>query len=350
MIIAGRVIDIPLIQGGMGVGISLGNLAGTVAKHGGMGVISTAGIGYRRSDFWKNLPDANAEALKEEIAKARAISGGRGMIAINAMVATTDYENSVKTAIKAGIDCIISGAGLPLNLPELAGGCDVALAPIVSSKKAASTICKAWDQRYSTVPNFIVVEGCEAGGHLGFKKEDLIAKTAQPLSQIVHEVAEAVKQYEQKYERTIPVFAAGGIYTIEDIEDIMKCGASGVQIGTRFIATSECDASDEYKHLYINAKQEDIVLVPSPAGLPGRAFNTPLIEMLNKQGRLAPKRCAKCLKTCKPDSTPYCIMNALIEAAKGNLNDGLFFTGSNGHRMERIMLVEDLITELFPNN
>ncbi len=348
MKIGNKNIDIPLIQGGMGVGVSLGRLAGSVAGCGAIGVISTAGIGFKQEGFWGNLPEANILGLKEEIRKAKEISKGIGMVAINAMVATTDYAKSVSCAIKSGIDCIISGAGLPLDLPKLAEGSDVALAPIVSSAKAAGTICKAWDQRYSVVPDFIVVEGCEAGGHLGFKKDDLINGTAQTLDVIIKEVVNIIKPYEDKHSKKIPVFAAGGIYTADDVEHIMNCGADGVQIGTRFIATQECDASPEYKQMFIDSQNEDIMLVPSPAGLPGRAFNTPLMKKLAMEGRVQPKRCAGCLKTCKVDTTPYCIMNALIEAVKGNYNDGLFFTGSNGYRIEKITTVNELISELFP--
>ncbi len=348
MNIGNRVIDVPLIQGGMGVGVSLGNLAGSVASFGGIGVISTAGIGFNEPDFWQNISQANITGLKQEIAKAKVIAKGKGLIAINAMVATTDYAQSVVTAIKEGIDCVISGAGLPLELPSLAKGSNVLIAPIVSSAKAISTICKSWDKRDGVAPDFVVVEGALAGGHLGFKKDDILNNTAQPLDTIVAEVVAAVKPYEESYNRSIPVFAAGGIYTADDVTRVMNCGAAGVQVGTRFIATEECDASDRYKQMFIDCNESDIIIVPSPAGLPGRAINTPHIQKLESQGRIAPKRCGSCLKTCKIEKTPYCIMNALIEAVKGNYEDGLFFTGTNGHRIDKIVSVESLMSELMP--
>ncbi len=334
----------------MGVGVSLGGLAGSVAHCGGIGVISTAGIGFNEPDFWQNLAASNIKGLKQEIAKAKCIAKGKGLIAINAMVATTDYAQSVVTAIKEGIDRIISGAGLPLELPSLAAGSNVLLAPIVSSAKAINTICKSWDRRDGVAPDFVVVEGALAGGHLGFKKDDIVNNTAQPLDTIVAEVVQAVKPYEEKYNKCIPVFAAGGIYTAQDVARVMGCGASGVQIGTRFIATHECDASDAYKQMFIDCTEKDIIIVPSPAGLPGRAINSAHIKRLIQQGRIAPKKCAGCLKTCKIEKTPYCIMNALIEAVKGNYDEGLFFTGSNGHRIERIVSVKELIDEIMPAN
>ncbi len=346
MKIGNKVLELPLIQGGMGVGVSLGGLAGAVAKEGGMGVISTAGVGYRIPNYLKDTLNHNMQALAEEIIKAKEIAKGKGLVAINAMVATTDYAQSVMTAVKSGIDCIISGAGLPLELPKLVKDSDVAIAPIVSSAKAISTICKAWDQKNGVAPDFVVVEGSEAGGHLGFKRDELLEGTAKPLLEIVKEVVTAVEPYEEKYNRKIPVFAAGGIYTAEDVTEAMEVGAAGVQVGTRFIATHECDASKEYKEILLSKKKEDVQIVVSPAGLPGRAFRTPLIEKLEADGRIPPKICTKCLRSCKVETAPYCISAALRAAVVGDYENGLFFTGSNGYRPDKIVSVRELVDEL----
>lgn len=337
MKIRGRELRLPLIQGGMGVGISLGNLAGNVALNGGMGVISTADIGFREKDYWKNPIEANIRALKKEIQKAKDICKDKGLVAINAMVATKDYAILVKKAIEFGIDCIISGAGLPLDLPTLAKGSDVILSPIVSSAKAAKTICKLWKKKHNRLPDFIVVEGPMAGGHLGFNADEVIAGTAPKLSDIVKEVVEAVEG--------IPVFAAGGIYTSDDVVNIMKDGAAGVQVATRFIATHECDASYEYKKRYVDCKREDITLVKSPVGMPGRAISNSLLNKL-KQGRVAPKKCVDCLYPCDPKTTLYCITLALIQAFHGDFENGLFFSGENGYRIDKIVSVKELIEEL----
>ena len=346
MYIKNKELKIPLIQGGMGVGISLGNLAGHVAKHEAMGVISTADTGFMEPDFWKNPNASNLRGLEKEINKAKKIANGNGLIAINAMVATTYYAESVKTAVQAGIDCVISGAGLPLELPALVKGYDTAIAPIVSSAKAANVICRVWDKKYQVIPDFIVIEGSEAGGHLGFSKEELQNNTAKPLLEILQEVLVIIKPFEEKYGRKIPVFVAGGVYTNGDVKTFMDAGADGVQVATRFIATYECDASMAYKQVFLNAGKDDIQIVQSPVGMPGRALRTPLIERLEKEKRISPKKCTLCLHACDVKTTPYCITNALIEAVKGNYEEGLFFCGSNAWKMNRIVSVQELIQEL----
>lgn len=346
MVIKDKDLKIPLIQGGMGVGVSLGNLAGHVAKCGAMGVISTADTGFMEPDFWKNPIQANVRGLEKEIKKAKEIAGGNGLVAINAMVATTYYEQSIKAAVEAGIDCVISGAGLPLELPTFVKGSNTAIAPIVSSAKAANVICRMWDKRYQVAPDFVVIEGSEAGGHLGFSKEELLNHTAKPLLSILQEVLDVIKPFEEKYGRSIPVFVAGGIYTRDDVNTFMNAGAAGVQVATRFIATFECDASMAYKEAFIEAGKEDIQIVQSPVGMPGRALRTPLMERLEKENRIAPKKCAACLHACDVKTTPYCITNALIEAVKGNYEEGLFFCGSNAWKIDKIISVQELIQEL----
>ena len=339
-------LDVPIIQGGMGVGISLGNLAGHVALNGGMGVISTAHPGYRAADFEKNPLEVNRRELANEIKKAKKIAKGHGMVAINAMVAITDYAAMVKVAVESGVDAIISGAGLPMNLPSFVQGTNVKIAPIVSSGKAAKLICRTWDRKFKTAPDFVVIEGSEAGGHLGFHKEDVLNHTTASLSEIFKEVKEMVAPFALKYEKEIPIFVAGGVYDSVDIQKFLDLGADGVQMATRFICTEECDADIKYKQAFIDAKEADIEIVKSPVGMPGRAIMTKLTERLKNDERIPVKKCYNCLIPCDLKTTPYCISTALINAAKGNLDEGLVFSGSNGYRNDKIVTVKELMDEL----
>lgn len=341
-----KTLSIPLIQGGMGVGISLGNLAGHVAKCGGMGIISTAHPGYRHPDFYTNTLATNLQELDVEIKKAKDIADGKGLVGVNVMVAINDYEEMVNQAIKSGADVIISGAGLPLTLPKYTKGTDVAIAPIVSSGRVANLICRTWDKKFNVIPDFIVIEGSEAGGHLGFDKDEVIEHKTQSLETILEEVLEAIKPYEDKYHQTIPVFVAGGVYSGKDIRHFLNLKASGVQMATRFIATHECDASDIYKQMFVDCKKEDIVIVKSPVGMPGRAMKTELIEKLANGEKIPLTHCFNCLRPCDPKTTPYCISMALIHAAKGDVDKGLVFCGSNAYRIDKIVHVEELINEL----
>ncbi|MDE6627573.1 MAG: nitronate monooxygenase family protein [Lachnospiraceae bacterium] len=340
-------LSLPIIQGGMGVGVSLGNLAGSVAACGGMGVISTVNAGYRETDFDEHPLEANLRALKQEIFKARSLSQGNGMLAINAMVAVNHYEETVTAAIKAGIQAVISGAGLPMTLPKLTKGTGVAAAPIVSSGKAASVICRTWDRKYQVIPDFMIIEGPRAGGHLGFSRDELLSDTAMDTEEILRAVLTAIAPFEIKYNKKIPVFVAGGVFNGADMAKMTVLGASGVQIATRFIATKECDASEGYKQRIVAARLEDAIIVKSPVGMPGRALNSPLLKRLDTGEKLPAMRCNLCLKACPHgEATPYCISRALIEAVKGNWEDGLFFCGSNVGRINQITTVKDLMTEI----
>jgi len=335
---------IPIIQGGMGVGVSLSGLAAAVANEGGIGIISTAQIGYNEGDFGTNAREANKRALRNEIRKARELSP-KGIIGINIMVAMNNYDEIATTALEEGIDLIISGAGLPLNLPKIAKGFKAKLAPIVSSAKAATVISKMWDKKNNCAPDLIVVEGPEAGGHLGFSMESLLEKNAQELKVIVKEVIEAIKPFEEKYNKRIPVVAAGGVYTGADIAELIELGAAGVQMATRFVATEECDASLTFKMAYISSKEEDIKIVKSPVGMPGRAINNKFMKIVEEKGCKVEK-CHLCIKDCNPKETPYCITEALIQAVKGNLDNGLIFVGSNAYRVDKIVSVKELMKEL----
>lgn len=338
-------LELPVIQGGMGVGISLGGLAGAVAGQGGMGCISAAHPGYREADFHQDPNGANLRALKAEIAKARALSGGRGLVAVNLMVAMRQYAPLAQAAVEGGADAIISGAGLPLELPGLTAGSGVALAPIVSSGRAAKLILKTWDKRFGVTADFLVIEGRGAGGHLGFQEEDLRAGTAQSLEEILPQVLAELTPFEEKYGHKIPVFVAGGDLGPEDLVRFRALGAAGVQAATRFIVTEECDASQGFKDEILRAGAEDIRIIHSPVGMPGRAIETPLIRRMETEGRIPPAWCAGCIKTCDPAATRYCITHALIQAALGNREEGLFFCGSGVEHCDRMTTVAALMEE-----
>lgn len=334
---------IPVIQGGMGVGISLSGLAGSVAACGGVGVISTAQIGYRDQEFEKDPIKTNLRVIGEEIQKAREIAKG-GILGVNIMVATKQYAEYVKAAVKAGIDLIISGAGLPMELPKLVAGSKTKIAPIVSTVKAARVICRFWDHHYQRMPDLVVIEGPKAGGHLGFSRKQLEKFTPVTYDQEIRGILAEVKKYADKYGKEIPVVVAGGIFTREDMLHAMELGADGVQMGTRFVTTYECDASQAYKQTYLRAKKEDIVIVDSPVGMPGRAIRNRFLE--EKESRREPiRKCYQCIATCNPADTPYCITRALVHAAKGETDEALLFCGENAWRCEKMEHVADIMAE-----
>lgn len=346
---------IPIIQGGMGVGISLSSLAGAVAKEGGVGIISTAQIGFREPDFATDSQSANLRAIAKEFAKARVISPD-GIIGFNIMVATRNYAEYVKAAVKAGADLIISGAGLPVSLPEYVKGASTKIAPIVSSVKSAMVICKMWDRKYNTAPDLVVIEGPLAGGHLGFSLETLTELQAdtdhasstfkkEEYDQEIKGIIELVKEYAVKYKKDIPIVTAGGIYTHEDVMHQLELGADGVQVATRFVTTEECDAPDAYKQAYLEAKEEDIVIVKSPVGMPGRAVRNQFLREVEK-GKIPIARCYHCLEKCDQSKIPYCITRALVNAAEGDEDNALVFCGSNAWRAEKIETVADVIKDL----
>lgn len=297
------VAKLPIIQGGMGVRISLSNLASAVANSGGIGIIATAGIGILEPDKANNWVAANLRALKAEIIKAR--NKTKGILGVNIMAAMTNFADMVETAIEEKIDIIFSGAGLPLNLPKyLKPGSITKLVPIVSSGRAAGIISKVWTAKYNYLPDAVVVEGPLAGGHLGFSTEN-IDNNEYALEKLIPEVIESVKPYEEKYNRKIPVIAAGGIYTGKDIFKFLKLGASGVQMGTRFVTTEECDASIEFKKVYLNSIKEDIVIIKSPVGMPGRAIKNTFIKEV-ADGKKQPYKCPyHCILPCDYKKSPY---------------------------------------------
>lgn len=341
----------PLIQGGMGVAISGPNLAGHVARSGGVGTIASVGLACNSPHYnGRNYFEANQLAVKEGIEEARKIAGPEGVIAVNCMVALTDYDRHVKSACEGGVDVIISGAGLPLRLPEYAKEfSEVALVPIVSSVKAASLITRRWEKTYGRVPDGFVVETPKyAGGHLGVTKMDQVDDDEFSLENVIPPLVEFVSK---EMGSDIPVIAAGGIWDRKDIDWAFSLGAKGVQMGTRFAATYEGDASDRFKQAFIDAKEEDVVIIQSPAGLPGRALRSPFIDQYIK-GNVESKPCiANCLTHCryKTERETFCIAQALIDAYRGNWEEGLFFCGSNVTRVKGLEHVDDIIKELFPN-
>ena len=357
----------PVIQGGMGVGISLSSLAGAVAKAGGIGIISTAQIGFKDHDFGKNPMAANLRAIHSELKKARE-KAPQGILGFNIMVATKEYASYVKEAVKAGADVIISGAGLPIDMPKFVAEAEseadggekkerrTMIAPIVSSVKSALVICRMWDRKYHTAPDFVVVEGPCAGGHLGFSREQLtelgadtdhVAETFNEAAydKEIRGIIETVKSFAEKYKKHIPVITAGGIFDHKDVLHQFALGAEGVQAATRFVTTEECDADIAYKEAYINAKEEDIVIVKSPVGMPGRAIKNKFLERV-AQGPVKVERCFRCLEHCNPAETPYCITKALINAAEGKIDEALLFCGSNAYRCEKIETVPEVMAAL----
>lgn len=336
-------LKVPVVQGGMGVGISLSGLAGNVSACGGLGVISTAQIGWREPDFYEKPFEANFRAIEKEIKKARELAKG-GVLGVNIMVATQRYEEYVKSAVKAGIDIIISGAGLPIDLPKYVEGSKTKIAPIVSSLKSLTVICRMWERKYQTAPDLVVIEGPKAGGHLGFSREELETVTDEAYDNVIVSIIEKVKEYSEKFSKKIPVVVAGGIYERKDMEHVMKLGADGVQMGTRFVTTKECDADDAYKQSYIKAKKEDIKIVQSPVGMPGRAILNPFLEKV-KTEKCKIKHCYQCIVTCDKKTIPYCITEALVNAAEGRVDEGLLFCGENAYRADKIETVAEIMEE-----
>lgn len=335
----------PIVQGGMGVGISLGGLAGAVAKAGGLGVISTAQIGFQRADFEINPFEANMKAIESEYQKAREIAP-KGVIGFNIMVALQHYKEYVMQAAKVGADIIISGAGLATELPEYVKGFHTKIAPIVSGERAAEVLLKLWDKKYHTTADMVVIEGPLAGGHLGFTREEAQGLTEQTYEGTIRKVMEVVKNYALKYSKKIPVVVAGGIDTAEKVKRMFSLGADGVQVASLFVATEECDADARFKEKYVSATQEDIQLVSSPVGMPGRAIRNAFTERVAARERQAVKKCYGCLKKCNPAEIPYCITQALIASAKGDVENGLVFCGANTYRIQEVTTAQQVIDKL----
>jgi NAD(P)H-dependent flavin oxidoreductase YrpB (nitropropane dioxygenase family) len=334
-------INPPIIQGGMGVKVSGANLAAAVADTGCAGIISSAGLGQFEDCPRGDLLGQAVESLRQEIRKARAMSDG--IIGVNIMHVLSHYAQLAKASVEENVDLIISGAGLPLDLPGFLDGKNIKLVPIVSSARTFKIICKRWNLHYNKLPDAVVVEGPKAGGHLGYTSESLLDNTAPNLDEIVTEVLDVANSFPKK----IPVIAAGGIFDGWDIAHYLRLGAAGVQMATRFVCTDECDVDINFKKAYLNAHSEDdITIIKSPVGLPGRVIKSEFVEKV-KRGETIPFKCSyKCLKTCDPTTAPYCIAKVLANAARGQLDKGFAFAGSNAYLCDKIVPVKSLVQEL----
>ena len=343
-------VRLPIIQGGMGVGVSLSGLASAVANQGGVGVISAVGIGMNYKSKGKYSKKANSDGFREEIRKARKLSPN-GVLGANIMLAVTDFDDLFKVALEEKLDIVFVGAGLFLKIPSTLTKeeflhSEMKIVPKISSARAAELTLKVWAEKFGRLPDALVIEGAKAGGHLGFKKKDL-GKDAKPLNEIIKETKSVLKKYEDKFLVKIPIIAGGGVYTGKDIYKTMRAGADAVKMGTKFVTTFECDADINFKKQYLNASnQDDIVLIDSPVGLPGRAVNNDFLKSVEK-GEKKPVKCDwQCLKSCKYKEVPYCIAEALFNAAQGDLDNGFAFAGSNAYKATKIQSVKEVFDEL----
>lgn len=336
-------IKVPIIQGGMGVRVSSFGLASAVSNEGGLGVIAAVGLGEEGDITSLDYAECSRNALISVIRKTRTLTNNP--FGVNIMCALTNYEDLVIAAQEESIDVIISGAGLPLKLPSLIKNKRTKLVPIVSSARAAQLICGVWERRYKRLPDAVVVEGPEAGGHLGYSLEEIADKEHVTLDNILKEVLSVVKDFESPSKK-IPVIAAGGIFDGEDIARVIRLGASGVQMATRFVCTHECDVDIKYKEAYLAAKKEDIIIIKSPVGMPGRVINNDFVKKINSGGRVDFGCQYKCLATCDPQKVNYCIAKALFNASRGLMDKGFAMCGSNAYRIKKIVSVKELFLEL----
>ncbi|MDD5629624.1 MAG: nitronate monooxygenase family protein [Elusimicrobia bacterium] len=341
LIIGDREIPIPIVQGGMGVQVSTAALAGAVAECGAVGTIAGVGLGYGTEENDTDYPSASRRALQEEIRKAKAMT--KGFVGVNLLGALSNFDDLARTAAASGADFIASGAGLPLCLPALTEGFRTLLLPIVSSARAAAIIIKAWKKRYGRIPDGFIVEGPLAGGHLGFKPEELRPPRPGRLEADVLEVLAVTRDCERETGARVPVIAAGGIFDGKDAARFFAMGARGVQIATRLVATVECSVAQAFKELYLKARPEDLVIIESPVGMPGRAIRTRLVDRV-LAGERVPFKCGyQCLRTCSPATAPYCIAQAMFNAVAGALDNAVVFAGHNVSRVQEIVPVRQVL-------
>jgi nitronate monooxygenase len=341
--IGNLIAEVPIVQGGMGVRVSLASLAAAVANEGGIGTISSIGLGDLQLSG-KEFEERSREALIREIQKAKELTSG--LLAVNVMGVLSNAADLVRAAIEGGIRIIVFGAGLPMKLPEIAEDPDVNLVPIISSSRVANLIMRAWKKRYNRTVDAFIIEGPLAGGHLGYSPEQLENPEDCSLEKSLPEVLETIKPYEDEYGRKIPIIVAGGIYDGEDIDRMLSHGASGVQMGTRFVCTDECAASIEFKQAFLDAKEEDIAIVKSPVGMPGRAIHNRFLKTVEEEGRQKIKCGYRCLTACKVKEAKYCIAQALLNSVSGDVDHGLIFCGTNACRVNEIISVKALFQEL----
>jgi len=343
-------IKMPIIQGGMGVRVSMSSLAAAVANCGGGGTIASVGLPPDTEENRADVPKSCREHLQKEIRLARKLSDGA--IGVNIMVALSNYEDMVRATVKENVDYIISGAGLPISLPEFAEGSSVKLIPLIASARGAKLLLKTWKRRYNRFPDAFVVEGPLSGGHIaGYSLEELKSLrdkiTREPLLEnTVREVLSLTAEYEKEYGVSIPVIAAGGIFDGKDVAKFLKMGAAGVQIGTRFVATHECSVSDEFKQLYVRANEDDLVFIQSPVGMPAKVIRTKFLDEILRGEKKEFDCNYRCLRTCDPNTVQYCIAKALIHAADGNIDNAVVFAGTDVTRVKKIVSVKELMDEI----
>lgn len=336
-------INPPIIQGGMGVRISGARLASAVSNEGALGVVASVGTGEEWPDRSLNYAARSYVSLRDMLQHTKALTPNP--IAVNIMCALTNYDDLVKAADEEEVAAIISGAGLPLKLPALVTRRSIKLIPIVSSGRAADLICRSWWRKHNRLPDALVVEGCLAGGHLGFSMDD-VATAHIPLEALVQDVLSVAAGYTQAHGLPIPVIAAGGVFTGRDMARFLQLGASGVQMGTRFVCTDECDASVQYKEAYLHCRQEDILVIQSPLKLPLRVIRNRFVDRILSGEKMQFSCPYRCLATCEPDTSPYCIAQVLVNAYRGDMGAGFATCGANAYRVDRIVSVRDLIQEL----
>jgi len=336
-------IQVPIIQGGMGVRVSYSSLVAAVSNEGALGVIAAVGLGEEVQDEDLSYPERSRVSFTRSIRQTREKT--KNPFGVNIMCVLTNYEDLVNVAQEESVDVIISGAGMPLRLPALIKNTKTKLIPIVSSARAASIICSTWLRRYKRLPDALIVEGPLAGGHLGYSLAELEDKENVSLENILPKVVGVAKGFESGAIK-IPVIAAGGIFDGQDIAKFIRLGASGVQMGTRFVCTHECDVAQEYKEAYLAAKQEDIVVIQSPVGLPGRVIRNEFVQRIIEGARVDFDCQYHCLYTCDPKKVNYCIAKALLNASRGQLDKGFAMCGSNAYRIQKIISVKELISEL----
>lgn len=338
--IGGLNIELPIIQGGMGVRVSASSLASAVSNEGALGVIAAVGLGEEGGDITHDYKERSRHSFTNIIRVTREATSKP--FGVNIMCALTNYDELVEVAQEESVDVIISGAGLPLKLPSLVNNRATKLVPIVSSARAAHIICSVWKRRYNRLPDAIVVEGPLAGGHLGYSRGELADRQHYYLDNILREVLSVAREFDD----SMPVIAAGGIFDGEDIARVIRLGARAVQMGTRFVCTHECDVSIKYKEAYMKARQEDIVIIQSPVGMPGRVIGNDFVKKILRGERVDFGCAYKCLSTCNPKKVKYCIAKALINASRGDLKRGFAMCGSNAYRIKKIISVKRLIAEL----
>ena len=340
--IRGLKAEYPVIQAGMGCRIGMADLASAVVKCGGFGTIASVGIGDLERGKTHFVDECNVN-FALELKKARELCGGRKNLGVNVMVALSNYEEIVRTAVASGADYIISGAGLPLQLPEYVGEADIALIPVISSGRAFEVVVKTWLRKYNRKPDAVIIEGPRCGGHLGFTMEMIEHPETCSLEILLHDVKEVASRYHLD---DLPVLAAGEVCCRADIEKFLKMGYDGVQIGTYFITTQEAAIDARSKQVFIDAKADDIVVIKSPVGLPVRVLKTPLVERVLSGSRERFTCPYRCLRSCNPAKSLFCIAQALIATWRGDTEHGLYMVGCNVESCRKIFPVKEFFDTL----